>query len=86
MYPYKIATNIHVVADADLSFLHVKSRGTDLTVQGVMAFDAKNDLVVLEVSGEGVQLTLGNSDTLNLSSTYLTKSCVPLTLFCYSLL
>ena len=60
----KIATNIHVVADADLASLHVKTNNIDCTIQGVTAFDAQNDLVILKISGTGVPLILGNSDTV----------------------
>ena len=58
----KIVTNIHVIAAANLTSLHVKSNDTDFTIRGVTAFDVKNDLVILHVSGEGVPLVLGNSD------------------------
>lgn len=58
----KIVTNIHVIAAADLTSLHVKSNDADFTIRGVTAFDVKNDLVILHVSGEGVPLVLGNSD------------------------
>lgn len=57
----KIVTNIHVIAAADLTSLHVKGNDVNFTIRGVTAFDAKNDLVILQVSGEGVPLVLGNS-------------------------
>ena len=60
----KIVTNIHVVAAADLASLHVRTNDTDCTIQGVTAFDAQNDLVILKISGTGVPLILGNSDTV----------------------
>ena len=60
----KIVTNIHVVATADLDSLHVKANNIDCTIRGVTAFDAENDLVILEISGTGVPLALGNSDTV----------------------
>ena len=64
----KIVTNIHVVV-ANLDSLHVRGRDTDYAIQGVIAFDAQNDLVVLKVSGEGVPLVLGNSDAVNSGET-----------------
>ena len=65
----KIVTNIHVVSAADLDSLHVKSGDTNYTIQEVIAFDAKNDLVVLRVSGEGVPLVLGDSETVSSGDT-----------------
>ena len=65
----KIATNIHVVADADLASLYVRTDNTDWTIRGVTAFDAKNDLVILEISGTGVPFTLSNSDAVRSGET-----------------
>ena len=60
----KIATNVHVVATADLASLHVRTDHEDCTIQGVTAFDAKNDLVILQISGTGVPFAIGNSDAV----------------------
>ena len=60
----KIATNVHVVATADLSSLHVRTDNGNCTIQGVTAFDAKNDLVILEISGTGAPFAIGNSDAV----------------------
>ena len=65
----KIATNIHVVAAADLDSVHVRGRDTDYAIQGIIAFDARNDLVVLKVSGEGVPLILGDSEAVSSGDT-----------------
>ena len=65
----KIVTCIHVVATADLASLHVRSNDANLTVRGVTAFDVKNDLVILQVSGEGVPLVLGDSDVVRSGET-----------------
>ena len=65
----KIATNIHVVANADLASLRVRTDNADYTIQGVTAFDTKNDLVILQVSGEGNPLALGNSDAVSSDET-----------------
>ncbi len=62
--PDKIATNIHVVADADPVLAHVRGKGTTWAIRGVTAYDVKNDLVILEISGEGTPLPLGDSDTV----------------------
>ena len=67
--PDKIATNIHVVAPADLDSLHVRSGDTNYTIQEVIAYDAQNDLVVLRVSGEGVPLALGDSEAMSSGDT-----------------
>ncbi len=61
----KIATNIHVVADADLASLHVSINNVVHAIRGVTAFDANNDLVILEITGEGVPLALGDSDAIS---------------------
>ena len=60
----KIATNIHVVATADLASLRVRTDNGGCTIQGVTAFDAKNDLVILQISGTGVPFAIGNSDAV----------------------
>ena len=60
----KIATNVHVVATADLASLHVRTDNGDCTIQGVTAFDAKNDLIILQISGTGVPFAIGNSDAV----------------------
>ncbi|RKU33987.1 hypothetical protein C6499_00085 [Candidatus Poribacteria bacterium] len=65
----KIATNIHVIADADLASLHVRTDNADWTIQGVTAFDTQNDLVILQISGPGVPLVLGNSDAVSSGET-----------------
>ena len=60
----KIATNVHVVATADLASLHVRTDNADCTIQGVTAFDTDNDLVILQISGTGVPFAIGNSDAV----------------------
>ena len=60
----KIATNIHVVASADPVLAHVRVKGTTWSIRGVTAYDVENDLVILEISGEGTPLPLGDSDTV----------------------
>ncbi len=65
----KIATNIHVVADADLASLHVSINNAEHAIRGVTAYDANNDLVILEITGEGVPLALGDSDAVGSGET-----------------
>ena len=62
--PDKIATNIHLIAGADPVSSHVWSRGGTRSIRGVTAFDAKNNLVILKVSVEGMPLPLGDSDAV----------------------
>ena len=65
----KIVTNIHVVADADLASLYVRTDNADCTIRGVTAFDTQNDLLILQISGTGVPFVLGNSDTVSSGET-----------------
>lgn len=61
--PDKIATNIHVMADADPVSTHVRARYATWSIRGVTAYDVKNDLVILQISDKGVPLPLADSDT-----------------------
>lgn len=60
----KIATNIHVVAQPGPVFAKLSEKETTLAVEGIVAFDVKNNLVILKLSGEGVPLPLGDSDAV----------------------
>ncbi len=60
----KIATNIHVVAQPGPVFAKLSDKDTILAVEGVTAFDARNNLVILKLSGEGTPLPLGDSDAV----------------------
>ena len=51
--PDKIVTNIPVIAHRSLVFVKSVDKKTTWKVEGVAAFDAKNDLVILKVVGEG---------------------------------
>ena len=62
--PNLIATNIHCVAGAPSIFAEIVSTKTEFPVEGVVAFDSENDLVILKVAGEGVPLPLDDSNTL----------------------
>ena len=56
-----IATNIHVVAGATSISARVDAN-TTYTIEGVAAFDAKNDLVILKIADKGTPLPIGDSD------------------------
>lgn len=58
----KIATNIHNVAWAGPVFVKLSDKKTICAIEGVTAYDVKNDLVVLKIAGEGTPLRLGDSD------------------------
>ena len=62
----KVATNIHVAADQGPILVNSVDHTKSWTVEGVTAFDAKNDLVLLKVTGEGAPLPLGDSDTVGI--------------------
>lgn len=62
--PDKIATNIHVCADANPTSVYIKGEDASWEIRGVVAYDVKNDLVILEIAGEGVPLSIGDSDAV----------------------
>ena len=59
-----IVTNIHVVVGATSISAKVLGADTAYTIEGVAAFDAKNDLVILKIAGKGTPLPIGDSDLL----------------------
>ena len=67
----KIATNIHVVAHPGPVFIKSPDKKTIWRVAGVTAFDVRNDLVVLEISGEGTPSPLGDSDAVRVGDTII---------------
>ncbi len=60
----KVATNIHVVAHLEPVLVQSVDHEKRWTVEGATAFDMKNDLAILKVTGAGAPLPLGNSDTV----------------------
>ncbi len=58
----KIVTNIHVVALPGVVFAKLTDREVIYPIEGVTAFDAGDDLVILKITGEGTPLFLGDSD------------------------
>ena len=67
--PDKIATNIHLIADANPGSVHVRGHGGARSIRGVTGYDLKNNLVILKVSIEGPPLPLGDSDTVKTGNT-----------------
>ena len=57
-----IVTNIHVVARATSVSVELVGANAAYTVEGVAAFDAKNDLVILKIAGEGAFIPTGDSE------------------------
>ncbi|MYC78419.1 tetratricopeptide repeat protein [Candidatus Poribacteria bacterium] len=68
----KIATNIHVVAYPSVIFARSFDQKTIWRVEGITAFDVKNDLVILKVSGTGAPFPLADSDTVKIGDTVMT--------------
>ena len=60
--PDKVVTNLHVVARPGPIFAKLSDDENIWMVEGIAAYDMENDLVVLKIAGEGVPLSLGNSD------------------------
>ena len=60
----QIATSFHVLEGAmSVAAKHVDT-GAAYTIEGITAFDEKNDLAVLKVSEEEIPFQLGNSETV----------------------
>ena len=64
-----IVTNLHGVAGAPAIIAERVSSETEFAVEGVVASDIPNDLAILKVTGEGVPLSLGDSDTVQVGDT-----------------
>ena len=58
----KIATNCHLLLGATAVIAEHLEADVIYTVEGIMAFDTKNDLAILKVSDEGIPFQLGDSD------------------------
>ena len=60
-----VVTNIHVIAGTtSISIELLGTTNTTFDIVGVMAFDPKNDLVILKIAGKGTPLPIGDSDLL----------------------
>ena len=64
----KIATSIHVAAPAGPISIKSLDKEKSWTIEGVVAYDTKNKLVVLKIAGESTPLPFGNSDTLEIGA------------------
>ena len=62
--PDMIVTNIHAITDRGSVLVKSTDGKTTWKVEGVTAFDVKNDIVVLKVAGEGTPLPLGDSSVV----------------------
>lgn len=67
----KIATNIHVVAGPGQILVKSPDNETKWTVEGVAAYDVKNDLAILKVKEKGTPLPLANSDAVQSGDFFL---------------
>ena len=69
--PDKIATNFHVAAGPTTGpiFAKLGHRETIWRIEGVWAYDAKSDIAILKVEGEGKPLALVDVDTLKIGET-----------------
>jgi len=61
-----IATNIHCIAGATSVSAKLLGSDTVYDVNDVAAFDDKNDLVILKVSGKGMPFSIGIGDILKI--------------------
>lgn len=71
----KIATNIHVVNRPGRVFVKSSDNKTKWTVEGVAAYDVKNDLAILKVKEKGTPLPLANSDAIQSGELILAAGC-----------
>ena len=60
--PNLVISNLHCVAGTQSLSAELVSKKTKFQVNGVVAYDVENDLVLLDVTGKGIPLQLGDSD------------------------
>ena len=70
-----IATNIHCVAGATSVSAKPLETNTEYVVEGVAAYDALNDLVILKVEGQGVPFPIYDSDLVEKGETVKAIGC-----------
>ena len=68
----KIATNIHNINNQGPVYAKLINNETIWKIEEVTAFDVKNDLVTLKLSGEGTPLPLGDSNALQIGDSVVT--------------
>ena len=71
-----IATNIHCIAGATSVSVKPLDSDTDYGVEGVVAFNHKNDLVILKISGIGTPFLIDNSDILKKGEIVQAIGCI----------
>ena len=76
----KIATNIHLIAGANPVSVHIRGGGVTRSIQGITAYDVKNNLVILKVSIAGPPLPLADSDAVKIGDAIF-DACIPSTTF-----
>ncbi len=69
--PNLVVTNLHCIAGAPSLSVELVSEKKKFPVEGVVAYDVANDLVILAVFGEGVPLQLGVSDKVKIEDRVL---------------
>ena len=62
--PGLIVSNIHIVAHPGVVFAEGVDTKRPFRIEGVRAFDAENDIVVLKASGQGNPLSFDDSDSV----------------------
>ena len=71
-----IATNIHCIAGASSVKARLLDPVIEYIVEGVVAFDDRNDLVVLKVSDVGMPFSIGNSDMIKKGEPVKAMGCI----------
>ncbi|MCY4404004.1 MAG: tetratricopeptide repeat protein [Candidatus Poribacteria bacterium] len=61
-----VVTNLHCVAGASSIIAILPSRNAEFPVEGVVATDIENDLVILKIGGRGKPLPIADSDTVQI--------------------
>ena len=70
-----IVTNIHCVAGATSVSAKLLESNTEYVVEGVAAYDAINDLVILKVESQGIPFPIYNSDLIEKGETVKAIGC-----------
>ncbi len=60
--PNLVVTNLHCVTGAQSLTAELVNTKKKFSIEGIVAYDVANDLVLFRVTGEGIPLQLGNSD------------------------
>lgn len=68
--PDLILTNLQAVAGALSIYVENVSTNTEFPIEGVVAYDFNQDLVLLKVAGEGIPIPIGDSDTVIIGNVF----------------